>query len=109
MRPAPGDRLLEGLDKIVTVNHLGLSAELRCSLRCRNVIDNMNETMRQVSANVKHSRNAAMALRWRGTAMLEFTKSLRRLEGHRQLPILKAVHAARDKIKAPFERESAAA
>ena len=35
-------------------------------------------------------RDARMALRWTGTAMLEAAKSFRRLKAHKQLPILRA-------------------
>jgi hypothetical protein len=39
---------------------------------------------------VKRWRDARMALRWIGTAMLEVEKSFRRLKAHKQLPILRA-------------------
>ena len=44
--------------------------------------------VRRVCRNVKHWRDAAMALRWTGAAMLEAAKGFRRLKAHRQLPIL---------------------
>jgi putative transposase len=67
---APGvrDSILEGLDEILTVNRLGLPAELRRSLACTNIIENMNGTVRRVCRNVKHWRDAAMALRWTAAA-----------------------------------------
>ena len=67
---------------------------------------------RRVCRNVKHWRDAAMALRWTGAAMLEAAKGFRRLKAHRQLPILKAAlaaHGARRTIKPVLERQSAAA
>ena len=67
---------------------------------------------RRVCRNVKHWRDAAMALRWTGAAMLEAAKGFRRLKAHRQLPILKAAlaaHGARHTIKPVLERQSAAA
>ncbi len=111
---APGvrDSILEGLDEILTVNRLGLPAELRRSLACTNIIENMNGTVRRVCRNVKHWRDAAMALRWTGAAMLEAAKGFRRLKAHRQLPILKvalAAHGARHTIKPVLARQSAAA
>ena len=39
--------------------------------------------------NVKHWRNARMALRWTGAGMQEAEKGLRRLKAFRQLPVLK--------------------
>jgi transposase-like protein len=111
---APGvrDSILEGLDEILTVNRLGLPAELRRSLACTNIIENMNGTVRRVCRNVKHWRDAAMALRWTGAAMLEATKGLRRLKAHRQLPILKsalAAHGATHGVKPALEQQNAAA
>ena len=67
---------------------------------------------RRVCRNVKHWRDAAMALRWTGAAMLEAAKGFRRLKAHRQLPILKAAlaaHGARHTIKPVLERQTAAA
>jgi hypothetical protein len=46
--------------------------------------------LRTVCRNVKRWRNARMAVRWTGTAMLEAEKSFRRLKAHKQLPILRA-------------------
>src|SRR5207248_8820399 len=65
-REAPGvsGSLLEGLDEILTVMRLGLPAELRRSLACTNIIENMNGTIRRVTRNVKHWSSASMALRW---------------------------------------------
>ena len=53
-RDAPGvsKSILEGLDEILTVSRLGLPAELRRSLACTNIIENMMGTVRRVSRNV---------------------------------------------------------
>jgi len=45
--------------------------------------------LRTIYRNVKRWRNARMALRWTGTAMLEAKKGFRRLKAHKQLPILR--------------------
>lgn len=90
-RDAPGvsKSILEGLDEILTVTRLGLPIELRRSLACTNMIESMNSVIRQVCRNVKRWRDARMALRWTGAAMLEAGKGFRRLKAHKQLPILK--------------------
>ena len=111
---APGvrDSILEGLDEILTVNRLGLPADLRRSLACTNIIENMNGTVRRVCRNVKHWQDASMALRWTSAAMLEAAKGFRRLKAYRQLPILKsalAAHRARHTAKAALEQHAAAA
>ncbi len=69
--PGVSSSILEGIDEILTVTRLGLPVELRRSLACTNVIENMNGTIRQVCHNVKRWRDARMALRWTGAAMLE--------------------------------------
>lgn len=91
-REAPGvsASLLEGLDEILTVTRLRLPTELRRSLACTNIIENMNGTIRRICRNVKRWRDAAMALRWTGAAMIEAAKGFRRLKAHKQLPSLRA-------------------
>src|SRR5208282_5019784 len=69
--PGVAGSLLEGLDEILTVIRLGLPTELRRSLACTNIIENMNGTIRRVCHNVKRWRHASMALRWTSAAMME--------------------------------------
>jgi putative transposase len=96
-REAPGvsGSLLEGLDEILTVTRLGLPAELRRSLACTNIIENMMGTVRRISRNVKCWSSASMALRWTAAAMLEARKGFRRLKAYKQLPMLRAALIAR--------------
>jgi len=60
-REAPGvsASILEGIDKILTVTRLRLPTELRRSLACTNIIENMNGTIRRICRNVKRWRDAA--------------------------------------------------
>jgi transposase-like protein len=94
-REAPGvsRSILEGLDEILTVSRLGLPAELRRSLACTNIIENVMGTVRQVSRKVKRWQSAAMALRWTAAAMLEAKKGFRKLKAYKQLPALRAALA----------------
>jgi hypothetical protein len=91
--PGVGASILEGLDEILTVNRLGLPAQLRRSLACTNSIENMMGTVRRVCRNVKW-RNAAMALRWTAAGMLQAVKGFRRLKAYKHLPALRAALAA---------------
>jgi putative transposase len=86
--------ILEGLDEILTVNRLGLPAQLKRSLACTNSIENMMGTVRRVCRNVKRWRNVAMALRWTAAGMMEAAKGFRRLKAYKHLPALKAALAA---------------
>ena len=94
-REAPGvsRSILEGLDEILTVSRLGLPAQLRRSLACTNIIENVMGTVRQVSRNVKRWQSASMALRWTAAAMLEAKKGFRKLKAFKQLPALRAALA----------------
>jgi putative transposase len=58
--------VLEGLDEMLTLAGLGLQAELRRSLACANIIENLMSTVRRVCRNVKYWRSPSMALRWTG-------------------------------------------
>lgn len=88
--PGIAASILEGLEEILCVVRLGLPKELRRSLACTNIIENMNGTIRQVTRNVKRWRDASMALRWTAAGMMEAKKGFRRLKAYRQLPLLKA-------------------
>jgi putative transposase len=61
--------ILEGIDEILTVTRLGLPKELRRSLACTNMIENVMGTVRRVCRNVKRWRSASMAMRWTAAAM----------------------------------------
>ena len=88
--PGVSATILEGMDEILTVVRLKLPMQIRRSLACTNIFENMMGTIRRVCRNVKHWRHAAMALRWTGAAMQEATKGFRRLKAHKQLPVLRA-------------------
>jgi putative transposase len=92
--PGVAGSILEGLDEMLTVNRLGLPAQLRRSLACTNSIENMMGTVRRVCRNVKRWRNARMALRWTAAGMMEAAKGFRRLKAYKHLPILKAALTA---------------
>jgi len=69
---------------------LGLPRELRRSLACTNIIENVMGTVRRVCRNVKHWHPPSMAMRWTAAAMMEAKKGFRRLKAHKQLPALRA-------------------
>lgn len=93
LAPGVSATILEGMDELLTVVRLKLPAELRRSLACTNIIENMMGSIRRVCRNVKRWRDASMALRWTGTAMLEAAKGFRRLKAHKQLSVLRAALA----------------
>jgi putative transposase len=94
MAPGVSATILEGMDELLTVVRLKLPLQLRRSLACTNIIENMMGSVRRVCRNVKRWRDAAMALRWTGAAMQEAAKGFRRLKAHKQLPVLRKALAA---------------
>ena len=82
--------MLERLDEMLTVTQLGLPPELRRSLACTNIIENVMGTVRRVCRNVKYWRSPSMAMRWTAAAMQEATKGFRKLKAFKQLPALRA-------------------
>lgn len=110
--PGVSGSILEGIDEILTVTRLGLPAELRRSLACTNIVENMNGTIRRVCRNVKRWQDAKMALRWTAAGMMEATKGFRRLKAHKQLQILRSALAARQakqEINSNLEQQAKAA
>ena len=85
--------ILEGIDEMLTVTRLGLPRELRRSLACTNIIENVMGTVRRVCRNVKYWRSPSMALRWAAAAMQEATKGFRRLKAYKHLPALRVALA----------------
>ena len=81
--------ILEGIDEMLTVTRLGLPRELRRSLACTNIIENVMGTVRRVCRNVKYWRSPSMALRWAAAAMQEATKGFRRLKAYKHLAALR--------------------
>jgi hypothetical protein len=74
--PGVSATILEGMDELLTVVRLKLPLQLRRSLACTNIIENMMGSVRRVCRNVKRWRDAPMALRWTGAAMQEAAKGL---------------------------------
>src|SRR5271166_5385390 len=110
--PGVAASILEGLDEILTVIRLGLPGELRRSLACTNIIENMMGTIRRVCRNVKRWQHASMALRWTSAAMLEAAKGFRRLKAYKQLSALRAalaVHQAKHAVNDAVELAARAA
>src|ERR1700681_3599555 len=93
--------ILECIHEILTVTRLGLRRELRRSLACTNIIENVMGTVRRVCRNVKRWRSASMAMRWTAAAMQEAAKGFRRLKAHKQLPTLRAALEAHRNKNSP--------
>lgn len=81
--------LREGLHETFTVNALGLPPTLTRCLCTTNIIENPNGIVRHTSRRVTRYRDADMALRWTAAGFIEAQKSFRKIQGIKDLWILK--------------------
>jgi putative transposase len=95
--PDAAASLREGLQESFTVNALGLPPSLTRCLCTTNIIENPNGIVRRTSRRVTRYRDAAMALRWTAAGFLEAQKSFRKIQGIKDLWILKAALGRLDK------------
>lgn len=95
--PDAAASLLEGLHETFTVNALGLPPTLTRCLCTTNIIENPNGIVRRTSRRVTRYRDANTALRWSAAGFLEAQKSFRKIQGIKDLWILKAALKRPDK------------
>ena len=95
--PDAAASLREGLQETFTVNALGLPPSLTRCLCTTNIIENPNGIVRRTSRRVTRYRDAEMALRWTAAGFLEAQKSFRKIQGIKELWILKTALGRLDK------------
>lgn len=98
--------MLEGLEEMFTVNRLGLPPTLMRCLATTNIIENPNGIVRTTTQRVKRWRDQDMALRWTAAGFLEAEKSFRKLQGFKELWILR-VALDRDRVEADALKKAA--
>ena len=91
--PSAAASLLEGLEECFTINRLGLPPSLMRCLGTTNVIESPHAGVRIRTHRVTHWQDGKMVLRWLASAFLQTEKHFRKIMGHRELWILKAVLA----------------
>ncbi len=96
--PGAAASLLEGLEETLTVTRLHVSGSLHRSLKTTNPIESMISIARSTSRNVKRWRSGEMALRWTAAGMLEAERQFRRLNGYKDLHVLKAALRAHEEV-----------
>ncbi len=87
--PGAAGSILEGLEETLTVTRLGLTPSLLRTFKSTNPVESMISIARDTHRNVKRWRNGRMALRWIAAGMLEAERQFRRVNGYRDLQILK--------------------
>ncbi len=89
--PDAAASLREGLQEMFTVNRLGLSLALCRCLCSTNLIESPHSGVRLRTRRICRWRDGRMALRWAAAAFLITEKSFRKIQGYRDLWMLKAV------------------
>jgi len=80
--------LEEGLEETLTLHRLSVPESLRRTLRSTNPIESCFSTTRELCQNVKRWRSEEMTQRWAATMLLASERRMRRIQGHRELPIV---------------------
>jgi putative transposase len=106
--PDAAASLMEGLEETFTVNRLRLTPALMRCLCTTNIIENPNGAVRRVTGRVCRWRDPEMVLRWMASAYLEAEKYFRRIQGYRDLWVLRtALGRARSTSKVDLNTKAA--
>src|SRR5260370_42668120 len=88
INPSAARSLGEGLEETLTVHRLHVPPQLRKTLASTNVIESAFSIVERVCANVKRWHGGDQRERWVGSGLLVAEKQFRRVQGHKQIPIL---------------------
>jgi len=81
--------LMEGLEETLTIHRLGVREELGRSLTTTNVIENVNNRLRQVIGRVTKWYDSKMLHRWVAAGLFEIEGNLRRIHNYEKLHLLR--------------------
>jgi putative transposase len=87
--PGAAASLREGLGETLAVTRLRLSPRLLRTFKSTNAIESMISVGRTVTGNVKRWRDGGMIPRWTAAGALEAEKQFRRVNGYRDLQLLR--------------------
>lgn len=88
MNPSAARSLGEGMEETLTVHRLHVPPQLRKTLASTNVIESAFSIVERVCANVKRWHAGDQRERWVGSGLLVAEKQFRRVQGHKQIPVL---------------------
>jgi len=89
--PDAAASLREGLEEMFTINRLGLPPSLMRCLSSTNLIESPHSGVRLRTRRVCRWRDGRMVLRWAAAAFLMTENNFRKIQGYRDLWMLKAV------------------
>ena len=81
--------LEEGLEETLTLHRLGVFPALGASYRTTNLIESVMARQEAKTRRVTRWRTSDQKLRWCASALWAAERQLRRVKGHRHLPLLK--------------------
>jgi len=99
--PSAAASLREGLDETLTVMRLDLQSHLARTLSTTNPIEFINGRIRKTTHNIARWDGGEMVLRWLAVALIEASKTFRKVRGHKGMPKLVAALRAHDAKLAP--------
>ncbi len=79
----------EGFEETLTLHRLGIFRELGSSLKTTNCLESINAQIARRIGRVTSWRTADQKHRWVAAALLDIEPRLRRIKGHRALPLLR--------------------
>ena len=88
LNPSAARSLEEGLEETLTVHRLHMPPQLRKTLASTNVIESAFSIVERVCCNVKRWHGGDQRERWVGSGLLIAEKQFRRIQGHKQIPVL---------------------
>ena len=88
LNPSAARSLGEGLEETLTVHRLHIPLQLRKTLASTNIIESAFSIVERVCANVKRWHGGDQRERWVGSGLLVAEKQFRRVQGHKQIPVL---------------------
>ena len=94
--PSAAASLREGLDETLTVMRFDLDMHLTRTLSTTNPIEFINGRIRKTIRNVARWDGGEMVLRWLAVALVEASKTFRKLRGYKGMPKLVAALRAHD-------------
>ena len=105
MNASSAKSLEEGLEETLTLQRLGLFAELGRSFKTTNCIENLNRQIEQYTGRVCRWKTSDQRQRWVASAIVEIEPHLRKIKGHHHLKTLRE----RMKTNQPIVKERLAA
>ena len=75
----------EGMEEMLTLNHLGLPPTLTRCLATTNIIESPNGGVRRRTGRVSRWKNGNIVIRWAASAFLSAEKKFRRIMGYKDL------------------------